>query len=205
MRSRYGFADIPGCDVEGIFPSEPEPPLAAPAEDMYRGTYAAFLRPFIDQIRHIGDISLYFISAGYGLIPSHQLIYYYECYLKEGSSRLPRIAANVMRQLDGILRDVQFNAAVVVLSGSYFACLQGQPNLLSLVHDTQNPETAIILVGKASVTRYFEELARDLGMDNQVITHRRMGTVPITDVQKRNILTVLAEIGDGAHERDGLS
>ncbi len=205
MKAKYGFADIPGCDVEGMFPSQPDPPLVAAAEDMYRGTYATFLRPFIDQIRQIGDLSLHFISAGYGLIPSRQLIYYYECYLKEGSSRLPLITANVVRHLDGTLRDVQFNVVIVVLSGSYFACLQGRPNLLSLVRETQRRETAIILVGKASVTRYFQELARNMGMDDQVTTHRRMGTAPITDLQKRNILTLLTEIGDGTHERGGLS
>lgn len=199
MCNRYNFKEIPGCNVRDNYPSERCPPFAATAEEMYRGTFSRFLKPFLTELREVGNVDLNFISAGYGFVNGGDLIYYYDCVLKGGgrdNTRTPNeIAKRIKRGFGSRISDKECDAIIIVLSSKYFETLLNRdPTFLEIIKNKctkQLPQ--IFLVGKRSKLIKINKLNKNFNYNLDVTSFERRGMMPITDDQKQEILGKIRE------------
>ncbi|KXB07990.1 hypothetical protein AKJ58_01250 [candidate division MSBL1 archaeon SCGC-AAA385D11] len=189
MRNRYGFSEIPGCDVRGNFPSQRDPPFVAPAKEMYRGSFSSSLKPFAERL---SDADLCFISAGYIFVRGIDLIYYYDCRLSGKGGKRKRLASELTDEVKEKFRrrvsDGSYGTILIVLSGIYFETLLGDhPTFLHIINEESRGELPQVFVaGKRSKLVEIKSINEDLDLD--VSTFRRKGFAPLTNAQKQGIL-----------------
>ena len=145
-------------------PKEIDPPYIMKARNMYRGGYSNFLEPFVQELEKDHDVDLLFISGGYRAVMGHELIYYYECQLKNAYghrvTRPHEISQKVLERSDEATSSVAYDFVIITLSENYFKALRNDNNYLNVLSRNLRPDSKIFIIGKESALKEAEQSAR---------------------------------------------